>query len=161
VPVNRHAQDQFFGATTDDEGNVKPLDEEKLIHNLFEKIPKLCSTDATIMATMHYDTYYGIYDHLRHEEERPMGLMGMHPAEDVFFTHPLFECARNYRRGRIEELFKLSFTDYIALTHPMIEMLTELANEFNREQVSVAENIDHQLQQEAARNRGNGGIAKP
>jgi hypothetical protein len=142
VPINRHAQDQFFGWTPNDENQLVQIDEDKLIRNMFEKIPKLCSTDATIMATMHYDTYYGIYDHHRHEEQRPMGLMGTHAAEDVFFTHPLFECARNFRRGRIQELFGYTFGQYLELPHPVIEMLTELANEFNREQTIVAEEAE-------------------
>ena len=141
MPIHRHAQDQFFGWSYNDAGEFVPLDEEKLLRNMFENLPKLCSTDATIMSTMHYDSYYGIFDHRRHEEQRPMGLMATHPAEDVFFTHPLFECARNWRKGRIHELFGISFDKYIELPHPAIEMLTELANEFNREQVDLAEQI--------------------
>lgn len=145
MPIHRHAQDQFFGWTYDENNQLVAIDQDKLIRNLFEKLPKLCSTDATIMATMHYDSYYGIYDHYRHEEKRPMGLMAMHPAEDVFFTHPLFECARNWRKGRIQELFGYNLSQYLELTHPMIEMLTELANEFNREQVSVIETVEGQI----------------
>lgn len=128
-----------------------PIDEDRLIHHLFEHLPKLCSTDATIMATIEYDTYYGIYDHRRFEVERPMGLMGLHPAENAFYTHPLFDCARNFRRGRIHELFGLSFKDYLELTHPMIEMLTELANEFNQEQVNTANEVQGTIERELGR----------
>jgi hypothetical protein len=150
VPIHRHAQDQFFGATIGEDGLPKPIDEDLLIQNLFANIPKLCSTDATILSTIHYDTYYGIFEHRRYEEARPMGLMALHPAEDAFHTHPLFDCARNFRHGRIQELFGITFDRYLQLTHPMIEMLTELANEFNQEQIDVASDIER----EANKGRG-------
>lgn len=157
MPIHRHVQDQFFGAQEDTDGEIRPIDEEKLIYNLFENVPKLCSTDATIMSTIHYDSYYGIYDHRRFEEARPMGLMALHPAEDAFYTHPLFDCARNFHRGRISELFNISLIEYLRLPHCYIEILTELANEMNQEQLDTATDAERKVERELRRGGGSRG----
>lgn len=93
--------------------NVVGRDAE--LNKLLDNVKSLDSIQAQIVLRDAYDTSYGIYDHSNENPNRPMALVGMHPAENTTYHSRLYNAIRRYKIYDVKTHFGLSLTEFLEL----------------------------------------------
>ena len=94
-----------------------------------DTVVSLDSIQAQIVLRDAYDTSYGIYDHSAQNPNRPMALVGMHPAENTTYHSRLYNTIRRYKTYDIKTAFGLSLVEFLELPREISSFLLNLQAE--------------------------------
>ena len=105
--------------------------------------------DAHLVALEHYETVYGIYDHLRSDPSRPLAVMAKHPAEDNGYTSALYEIFELYSKSNVYKHFGLNIREFLKYPRELTTLMIEIATKASS---AATNDIEDQLR--ALRNLG-------
>lgn len=87
------------------------------------------SISAKLLLREAYEQLYLIFDHNQLHKVRPLGLVAMHPKENVSDYSKLYRTVFRYKHQNIKEHFGLSLTEFLDLPHEMVELCFKIAYE--------------------------------
>lgn len=99
----------------------------------------MSSVDAHLVALEHYETVYGIYDHLRPDPSRPLAVMAKHPAEDNGHTSALYEIFELYVKSNVHKHFGLNIREFLKYPRELTTLMIEIATKASSNATSDVE----------------------
>jgi hypothetical protein len=115
------------------------VDPDQEIAELVEGTKKLSCVDASIVSLEHYETVYGIYDHLRPDPNRPLAVVAKHPAEDNGHTSALYEIFELYAKSNVYKHFGLSIREFLKYPRELTTLMIDIASKASQQATSDVE----------------------
>lgn len=81
------------------------------------------SLTAKLLLRESYETIYGIFDHERFSDQRPLALVAMHPKENASSHSRLYNTVQRFYNSDIYSATGLSLTDFLNLPREYVELL--------------------------------------
>lgn len=94
-----------------------------------------------------YETEFGIYDHIRNIERRPLASVAMFPSEDINDGSLLEESMKVYIEKKIWDLFHLNYFEFISLPRDVIEIMTTVANQEFKNKSQQLDELEKKLKE--------------
>lgn len=108
-------------------------------------MPRLGSIQAQLLLREAFDGTYGIHDH--HDpmamEQRPLGLVEMHYAEESSADSLLYERIEQYKKERIWDHFHLSLDEFLKKPTDVVIHLLEVATHHNGIEDRIAKRLQN------------------
>lgn len=119
-----------------------PVEPYTALETLLAKIPHgLDSFDTKLVLMDHYEQTYGIFDHERFGEARPLSVVAMHPKEDATSYSKLYRTIWRFAQHRIYERTGLNLNEFLELPHDIVELLFKISTETSKQQDAPLEQI--------------------
>ena len=110
-------------------------DELSLFFTLLEEAYIDKDTNKGLLLNRLYDTAFGIYDHSK--GLAPTAVYGTHDAESIKGYSAKMANMRRYASSRINELFGISYEEYLDLDFPTAQKLHITSTEITEEEVEL------------------------
>lgn len=115
------------------------MDADQEIGELVENTKKMSDIDASIVSLEHYETVFGIYDHLRPDPSRPLAVMAKHPAEDNGHTSALYEIFELYAKSNVHKHFGLNIREFLKYPRELTTLMIEIATKASQKDTGDVE----------------------
>lgn len=111
--------------------------------DLLSKSKQLVSTDAQILRRMRYEQDFGIVDHnaLSGTMEEVFALVTLNDNENTWRGDMMHERARRFYKLRLASITGMSWKEFIELPKAVCDMWFELAEEHNKTESAVADEL--------------------
>lgn len=119
---------------------------EDVLSVVLKTAPALCSTDTKLLLLDRYDTGYKIYNHDSIINDRPLALIGMHPAEDISGFSTAYERINQFLNLQVGKFFNISFKDFIEFPNDIVIYMLEAAANMQKKDGIAASDMMDQLE---------------
>jgi hypothetical protein len=136
---------QSFGK--DKVGKAGPLED------LLSRVHKLGSYDAQLVMRETYEEAYEIFNHDAAGDSRPLGVVAMHPKENVSQFSPLFRMVTKFVQYNIPKYFHCSLPEFLNMPRDMVEECFKVANAQAALETPLIQEAAKELAAEKARTR--------
>lgn len=123
------------------------IEPSKGLLELLNNTGTIPSTDAQILRQMRYEQDYGIVNHsaLEGTLDEVFALVTLNDSENVFRGDMMHERAKRFYKLRVFNITGMSWKEFIQLPKPVCDMWFEIAEEHNKTEGAVADNLDAAL----------------
>lgn len=111
------------------------------INELIERLPKLGLVDARMVMQDHYESRYGIFNHLENKE-RPLASVAMLPSENYTERSRLYDAFEDYADHGYKDIWGLSITEFLGLPAYQVKLLRKITNEVIARKESVLDSAE-------------------
>lgn len=99
------------------------------IEALLREAGKLESRDAQLLMREAYEQAYGIYDHERFSNARPLAVVAMHPKENTSAYSTLYRMFYKYQHLEILKRWGLTIGEFLSYPREYVELMFKIADE--------------------------------
>lgn len=123
------------------------IEPSKGLVELLDNVGTIPSTDAQIIRQMRYEQDYGIVNHsaLEGTLDEVFALVTLNDSENVFRGDMMHERARRFYKLRMFNITGMSWKEFIELPKAVCDMWFEIAEEHNKTEGAVADDINNAL----------------
>lgn len=123
------------------------IEPSKGLVELLDNVGTIPSTDAQIIRQMRYEQDYGIVNHTALEGtlDEVFALVTLNDNENVFRGDMMHERARRFYKLRMFNITGMSWKEFIELPKAVCDMWFEIAEEHNKTEGAVADDINNAL----------------
>ena len=104
--------------------------------------------DLQIVMGELYETEFGIFDHIRHGQNRPLSAVAFHPSQDVNENSGLKKVIQSYIHSNIQADYGLNLLEFMDLPIDVTQLLVQMSLEKKSQKEAIANQVIRETEQE-------------
>lgn len=103
------------------------------------------SVDAQLILRQFYETRFGVFDHIKEGDKRPMSTVALYDTEENGRSSALYSRIENIVESKVLDYVRMSLVDFLALPREYTTLLIELAMKKVTREGAMVEGLQQQL----------------
>lgn len=128
------------------QGTGKHWLDNALFDSTMKTSDELASDAAQVLNSMIYDVSFNVHDHYSPESSNPLNTVAMHPREEYNKQSGLYRAIARFNEQEVHSRFGLSLEEYLSLPRDVIDMITEVVIEANKQMEQIESNEERNIQ---------------